>query len=293
MTATTNSIRIIHNMNRISRNLAAFITHAMKGHAKTTYRELSVERCNIFDLMANYMGFTVLHPGGLKATKRLAESCRIDQRMRVLDIACGKGNASVYLAKQYGCSVVGIDTSEDFIAQAATRARRNELEGVVGFHVADALDMPFSDDEFDVAITQSLLVWVSDEKRAIQEALRVTKRGGYVGWLELTWKKQPTAELLETASSLISPYHQLKARTVEGWESLFMFAGVKQLEIITPSMKFKNIGETIADEGLVNTAKVLFRYLTNHAVRKRINAMEKFLDESAEYLGFGIYIGNK
>ena len=265
----------------------------MKSRTKTENRELLAECCNIFDLMANFMGFTVLHPGGLKASRRLAESCQIDKHMRVLDIACGPGSTSVDLAKSYGCSVIGIDTSKDFIAQATILSRRNHLGSVMSFQVADALNIPFPDDEFDVAITQSLLVWVSDKERAIQEALRVTKPDGRVGWLELTWKEKPTTELVKKASDLICPNELLKARTVEDWNSLFLAAGVKQLKVGIPSFGFKDMRDTMADEGLINTARILLRYTTSRVIRKRIDAMEKFLKESAKYIGFGIYIGKK
>jgi len=53
--------------------------------------------------MANVVGMTVLHPGGLKATERSADLCHIDKDSRALDIACGKGTSAVYLARKYGC----------------------------------------------------------------------------------------------------------------------------------------------------------------------------------------------
>ena len=37
--------------------------------------ECAVEACDIFDFMVRHVGMTVIHPGGLKATRDLAESC--------------------------------------------------------------------------------------------------------------------------------------------------------------------------------------------------------------------------
>jgi cyclopropane fatty-acyl-phospholipid synthase-like methyltransferase len=75
----------------------------------------SIERCDIFHLMADYMGFTILHPGGFRATRILTESSQINEQTKVLDIGCGKGTTAVYLAEKYGCPVVGIDISADMV----------------------------------------------------------------------------------------------------------------------------------------------------------------------------------
>ncbi len=40
----------------------------------------SVEKCDIFDFLARYAGMTIMHPGGLKATKKLAERCFINKK---------------------------------------------------------------------------------------------------------------------------------------------------------------------------------------------------------------------
>lgn len=75
----------------------------------------SIDKCDIFDFMAKYVGLSVLHPGGFDSTKRLLNKCKIDKSKRVLDIACGKGTTSILIAKKYGCKVVGIDNCPDLI----------------------------------------------------------------------------------------------------------------------------------------------------------------------------------
>ena len=58
----------------------------------------SISRCDLFDFMAKYVGLTVIHPGGLKATQKLIDSLMIDENQKVIDIACGKGSTAFYLA---------------------------------------------------------------------------------------------------------------------------------------------------------------------------------------------------
>lgn len=254
--------------------------------------ECTIEGCDIFDFMVDHVGLTVLHPGGLKATRKLAESCHLDEHTRVIDIACGKGAGAIYLAQTYGCEVVGVDISTDLIAQATALAKRKGMESKVTFRVGDALELPFLDNEFDAAVSQAMLVLVDDKRKAIQEALRVTKPGGCLGWLELSWKKQPTAEFLDGASNALCALCIQNMHTFQGWERLFKQVGVVQLETQTFSWK-RGLSIMLANEGLVNTGRVMLKRATDARVRKRMNTIDGFFADHTEYFGYGIYVGRK
>lgn len=49
------------------------------------------------------------HPGGLALTRRLGELLGLKPGIRVLDVASGKGESALFLAKTFGCEVVGLD----------------------------------------------------------------------------------------------------------------------------------------------------------------------------------------
>jgi hypothetical protein len=59
------------------------------------------------------------------------------------------------------------------------------------------------------------------------------------------------------------------------------------------SMEFKGMRGMVADEGLANALKIMFKYMTKSRIRKRMSTMNKFFVENGEYFGYGIYIGNK
>ena len=124
-----------------------------------------IEQCDIFDFMANHVGLTVIHPGGFEATNKLLESCYIDKNSKVLDIGCGTGTTSLLLAQKYGCHVVGLDLSQDLLNQATALVRRTRLEHTVSFRVGDALNMPFFNEEFDIAIGQAVLSLLVTRRR--------------------------------------------------------------------------------------------------------------------------------
>ena len=255
--------------------------------------ECTVERCDIFDFMALHVGLTVIHPGGLKATRALADSCHLDERARVADIACGKGTSAIYLAENYGCKVVGIDISPDLIAQATRLAAKRRVKGLVDFLVGDALDLPFSDGEFDCAVSQAMLVLVADKRQAIREALRVTKPGGHLGWLELSWTRSPTAEFLAAVSDVLCARCMRNVGTFQQWEELLSEVGVRDVRVLAHPLGRVGMFSMLADEGLINTTRALFKHLTDARIRRRMNTMDRFFKSHAQQFGYGIYTGTK
>lgn len=118
------------------------------------------------------------HSRGLDATKELAQALGLDESMRVLDIGSGLGGPSRYLAATYGCTVQGIDLSPPFVEAATYLAERTGLSGKVGYRRANALDLPFDDDSFDVAWTQHVAMNIADRAALYRETARVLRPGG-------------------------------------------------------------------------------------------------------------------
>ena len=252
-----------------------------------------LETCDIFDFMARHVGMTVVHPGGFEATRRLAESCKLGRGTRVIDIACGKGTSAVYLAERFGCNVVGIDIAEDLVSQAEALARRCGLGGRISFRIGDALDLPFKDGEFDVAVSQAMLVLVGGKERSIKEALRVVKLDGHLGWLELSWKKEPTQEFMDAVSNVLCAYCMRNVHTFEGWEKLLTQSGVRQLTHQAFSLQGGGFRNMVGNEGTANTLRIMLKYLANGKIRKRMKTMNKFFREHTDMFGYGIFTGQR
>lgn len=91
--------------------------------------------------------------------------------MKILDIAAGTGSSSRPLADA-GADVIPADFSQGMLN--AGMKRHPDLP----FTLADALNLPFKVDEFDVTTISFGLRNTNDVNKALQEALRVTKPGG-------------------------------------------------------------------------------------------------------------------
>jgi ubiquinone/menaquinone biosynthesis C-methylase UbiE len=103
----------------------------------------------------------------------------LEKTSHVLDIACGSGYPSLYLAKTIGCGVIGIDINGNGIAAAKKKAKESNLDSKVDFKEVDAgRRLPFNNESFDAAICVDSLIHLSDRLKVLKEWRRVLKPGG-------------------------------------------------------------------------------------------------------------------
>lgn len=125
------------------------------------------------------------HFGGTAANVALAELAKIDKDCEVLDVCSGMGGPSRYLAQNYGCRVVGIDLTESRVSGARRLTDIAGLSKRVTFECANALDMPFTDERFDVLISQEAFCHIPDKVRLVAQCVRVLKPGGCIAFTDI------------------------------------------------------------------------------------------------------------
>ncbi|MGA8340716.1 MAG: methyltransferase domain-containing protein [Candidatus Sulfotelmatobacter sp.] len=126
------------------------------------------------------------HPGGLQMTAQLGRMLGLTSASRVLDVACGKGTTAVFLAKEFGCDVFGVDYGDKNVEAARSLARAENAGAHVQFERSDAESLPFSDGSFDAVICECAFCTFPDKAAAAREFFRVLRRGGHVGIGDLT-----------------------------------------------------------------------------------------------------------
>lgn len=101
--------------------------------------------------------------------------------MRLLDLGCGPGSITLDLAEAVGPEgrVVGVDAVEAPLV-AARRAAEVRKDSTTEFRVADAYELPFDADSFDVAHAHQVMQHLADPVAALRELARVVRPGGLV-----------------------------------------------------------------------------------------------------------------
>lgn len=137
----------------------------------------------LFENLVAYLVNPNAHDFRLADLPGLTGDTSILQRsLRILDVGCGPGTL-VWKALDLGHDAYGIDLNEEKIelARAWTRAAANP-ERQDRVQIQDAGRLPFASESFDLVTSYHVLEHVSDLPSVLYEAVRVTKRGG---WLEL------------------------------------------------------------------------------------------------------------
>ena len=94
---------------------------------------------------------------------------------RALDVGCGPGALTTALVARLGArSVAAVDPSESFVA--ATRARHPDVD----VRRASAEALPFTDREFDAALAQLVVHFMTDAVAGLREMARVTRSDGVI-----------------------------------------------------------------------------------------------------------------
>lgn len=246
------------------------------------------------DLQA-YVGITK-HNGGFAATNELLALCHIQGAQKVLNVGCGIGVGSAYVARKYGCHVVGVDISDKMVEWSHQRAREERVEDKVEFRVADVLDLPFEANRFDVVFCESVLAFVQDRPRAIQELVRVTRPGGYVGLNETFWIAEASPELVARAQASLGLGADIL--NVATWQALWEESGLQERVVkicqIDPRQEVKDRIQWVGWRWALRAwGRLLRLYITNPAVRQSIKEMFDAPLDVIRQMGYGLFVGRK
>lgn len=148
----------------------------------------------VYDRMNSVMTAGLHH----RWRERAADLAQLAPGARALDVACGTGDMTLELAGRVGPGgeVVGCDFSESMLelarAKAAEANARAETPlAPMRFEWANALELPYREDEFAAATVGFGVRNFSDLERGMSELARVVRPGGHVVILEMTTPTKP------------------------------------------------------------------------------------------------------
>lgn len=114
--------------------------------------------------------------GGLFLASDMAKMLKLSAGMKVLDLACGRGSTSVFLARNYGVSVYAVDESPD--DTLVDRAKAAGVAELITSVQADCRHLPFAAEDFDAIFCMNSLFYFGTDDLYPPYILSFLKPGG-------------------------------------------------------------------------------------------------------------------
>jgi arsenite methyltransferase len=241
--------------------------------------EALVESCDI--------GIESLHPGGPTLTLELAERCHVQRGGKVLDVASGTGATACLIARQFGCSVLGVDSSAVMLERARKKVSGCGL--AIEFLLGDAHALPVEDGSFDVVICECTMCALH-KQTVLKEVYRVLNPGGYAGIHDLCWQEDAPgrlkAELVELENE--------RPETLAGWKQCFEQAGFRDVVADDRSALFRTGMEQIRSQiGFLRRLKLSATVVRQWGVGGLLRVLRSERIFRNPLLGYAIVIGRR
>ncbi len=164
------------------------------------------------------------HIGGREATEHFFGQIKVSKQDHMLDIGCGLGGTSRYIANKYKNKITGIDLTQEYIDTGNTICSWLNLNNQVSLQQGSALSMPFEEGTFDVGFMMHVAMNIEDKDKLFKEIFRVLRPGSTFGIYDVMQINSgeiiypvPWATTVST-SFVSSPEHYKKALANAGFE---------------------------------------------------------------------------
>jgi demethylmenaquinone methyltransferase / 2-methoxy-6-polyprenyl-1,4-benzoquinol methylase len=133
-----------------------------------------------YDLLNDVLSLGIHHSWRRKAVRE--SGCQ--DGMQVLDCACGTGDLSFAFKKKVGPGgeVTGTDFCEPMLVIARDKTKERNID--IKFEFADAMNLQYEDEQFDISSISFGIRNVDDPRQGLQEMARVLRPGGKVVVIE-------------------------------------------------------------------------------------------------------------
>jgi len=179
---------------------------------------------------------------GNNLTEALVRAAAPVPRMKVLDVACGSGEPAITIATQLEGTgeVIGIDISDEPIKVARERAASRDLTSIK-FEKADAHNLPYPDQTFDLLTSRLGIMFFDDIPRAFREFHRVLKPGARAAFACWGPMQQPYFDA--TAGVILAQFPN--AIIPEAARKTFQFGKPGKLETLLRASGFHGVEEDL------------------------------------------------
>lgn len=156
-----------------------FIRDELLSETDKKARDFYDERASVYDENLP-MTFYTHNENETELRKSFIAKLNLKPDSKVLEIACGTGRDSEFIAEQLtdNGNLVLLDISENMLETCRKRFKNSTKQ--IQYVVSNATELPFEDHTFDAIYSFGGIGEFSDIQKALQEMVRVTKVGGKV-----------------------------------------------------------------------------------------------------------------
>ena len=118
--------------------------------------------------------------------ERIVQELDADAGQTVVDLGCGRGKFTLWMAKRSGANFLGVDLSDQAIHYAQGLTSNQNLDTKVHFHRGTFEETELADNSFDGAVSTDALMFTPDIAAACQETARILRPGAC--FIFTTWE---------------------------------------------------------------------------------------------------------
>merc|ERR1711988_2010310 len=162
-------------------------------------------------------GHTFVSTGGLTTTKQIVDPIGLKPGMKVLDIGCGTGGSAFYMARNFGCEVLGLDLSDNMLAVAYEHklTMEEKVQNLVSFRFLDATLAEFPENYFDCVYTRDAVMHIAEKELMYSKVLKWLKPGGKLVISEYVQAIDKTAEFISILKMEMDKFKPTKDKFIQ------------------------------------------------------------------------------
>ena len=170
-------------------------------------------------------------PGGLYLAARMSRHMNLQKGDLVLDLGCGRGESSIFLARRFGLRVVAVDLWTEATVLSDKFMRRGRRLDILPLNLDARNPLPFAEEYFDAVFCMNSLSFFGGDAESLCHLVRHLKRGGTFCAGGECMSREFTREEMESPPEVYSFVEGiwendfLKLHSPCWWEELFTASG--------------------------------------------------------------------
>ena len=145
----------------------------------------------------------------LEDLRHLAGALRLSEGSTFADLACGMGGPGLWVARETGARLVGVDFSRVAVARAAERAEAAGLNSVAWFQSGSFAETGLKTASMDAAMSVDALQYAPDKRAAMREFARVVRPGGRLAFFAFELDPERSRDLPIIGEDPVDDYRPL------------------------------------------------------------------------------------